>query len=355
MPRVLVVATGRKTRGGITSVIKAHETGEQWKKYHCVWIQTHRDGAAWRKILYYLSAWIEFLCLLPFCDIVHFHCAGKTSAKRKIAFAKLARECRKLVICHFHPPGPDDIEDEQSHDIVKTLFDQAHKVIVLSPYWERLINEAYPDRNYPMEVLWNPCPEAKRDFSTRKKQILFAGTLCKRKGYDVLLKAFGKIATKYPEWKVVFAGNPYLLEGINELEDGKHIAAELGIANQVEWLGWVTGDMKERTFQESAVYCLASEGEGFPMGVLDAWAYGIPCVMTPVGGILDIVKNAVNGLIFPVGDIDALAQELDQMLSDTTLRKNIVKESDKWVYGDFCVKSVTEHLGNIYKNLLSNH
>lgn len=34
-PKVLVVATSRKTRGGITSVIKAHETGEQWKKYHC--------------------------------------------------------------------------------------------------------------------------------------------------------------------------------------------------------------------------------------------------------------------------------------------------------------------------------
>ena len=205
-----------------------------------------------------------------------------------------------------------------------------------------------------MEVLWNPCPEAKRDLSTRKKQILFAGTLCKRKGYDVLLKAFGKIATKYPDWKVAFAGNPYLQEGINELEDGQHIAAELGIVNQVEWLGWVAGDKKERVFQDTAVYCLASEGEGFPMGILDAWAYGIPCVMTPVGGIPDIVKDAVNGLIFPVGDIDALARKLDQILSDATLRENIVKESDKWVYGDFSVKSVTEKLGEIYATMLQH-
>ena len=43
-PKVLVVATSRKTRGGITSVVKAHETSEQWKKFHCKWIETHRDG-----------------------------------------------------------------------------------------------------------------------------------------------------------------------------------------------------------------------------------------------------------------------------------------------------------------------
>lgn len=353
MSRVLVVATGRKTRGGITSVIKAHETGEQWKKYNCVWIQTHRDGPAWRKILYYVTAWVEFLCLLPFCDLVHFHCAGKTSGKRKIAFAKVARKCGKLVIVHFHPPGPQDIEDPTSHEIVKTLFDLANKVLVLSPYWERLINTAYPDRHYPMEVLWNPCPEVKRDTSNKKKQILFAGTIMQRKGYDVLLKAFGLIAHKYPDWNLVFAGNPYLQDGINEQEDGQKIANELGFANQVSWLGWVSGAAKEQVFNESSIYCLASEGEGFPMGVLDAWAYGLPCVMTPVGGIPDIVNDGVNGLIFPIGDVDTLAAKLNLLIPDCNLRTSIVEESDKWVNGTFCVDNVTKLLDKIYNQLLN--
>ena len=52
MPKVLVVATSRKTKGGITSVVKAHETGEQWKKFHCKWIETHRDGNSVRKLLF---------------------------------------------------------------------------------------------------------------------------------------------------------------------------------------------------------------------------------------------------------------------------------------------------------------
>ena len=69
MARVLVVATSRKTRGGITSVVKAHETGAQWKKYHCRWIQTHRDGNPIRKLWYLFTALIEYACLLPFYDI----------------------------------------------------------------------------------------------------------------------------------------------------------------------------------------------------------------------------------------------------------------------------------------------
>lgn len=83
MTKVLVIATSRKTRGGITSVIKAHETGEQWKKFHCKWIETHRDGNSIRKLYYLFTALIEYILLLPFYDIVHIHVATTQSARRK--------------------------------------------------------------------------------------------------------------------------------------------------------------------------------------------------------------------------------------------------------------------------------
>lgn len=71
--KVLVVATSRKTRGGITSVIKAHETGEQWKKYHCKWIETHRDSNKITKIIYAIKGAMLFMLYLPFYSIIHFH------------------------------------------------------------------------------------------------------------------------------------------------------------------------------------------------------------------------------------------------------------------------------------------
>ena len=100
--KVLVVATSRKTRGGITSVIKAHEMGEQWKQYHCKWIQTHRDGPALRKLLYFVIGLIEYIVLLPFYDIVHVHFSEPSSAIRKRIFVRLAKLMNKEVVIHFH-------------------------------------------------------------------------------------------------------------------------------------------------------------------------------------------------------------------------------------------------------------
>ena len=73
MPKVLVVATSHKTRGGITAVVKAHQQGKQWTEFHCKWIETHIDkGAIW-KLFYLVKGWLIFICLLPICSVrCHF-------------------------------------------------------------------------------------------------------------------------------------------------------------------------------------------------------------------------------------------------------------------------------------------
>ena len=343
MTRVLVVATSRKTRGGITSVVKAHETGGQWKKYHCRWIETHRDGNMARKLWYLAAALVEYVCLLPFYDIVHIHIATTQSAKRKRLFFILAKFMKKKTIFHFHPSNEKFLFEPKNRKLYRKLFSQADLVLVLSEQWRRWIKESL-GLTERIKVLYNPCPVVDRRDDLRRNQVLFAGTVIPRKGYAVLLKGFALIAGKYPQWKVVFAGN-------GEIDRARSIAESLGIAGQVEFLGWVSGDEKERVFQESSIYCLASDGEGFPMGVLDAWAYGIPCVVTPVGGIPDIVENGKNGLIFPVGDSGKLAEQLDLLMQDQSLRRQIVVGSDKYVYGQFCVENINRQLGEIYSTL----
>lgn len=350
--KVLVIATSRKTRGGITAVVKAHERGEQWSKYHCRWIETHRDGPAIRKIYYLLSSFILFLLLLPFYDLVHIHIATLQSARRKSLFLYVAKMMGKKVILHFHPSNEQFLFSESTARFYSRLFNKADLILVLSSQWIKWLEEALGAGAWynKTKVLYNPCPVVNRIGNKREKQILYAGTLLKRKGYDVLLKGFARIAKKHPDWNLVFAGNPYLKEGINELENGIKIARELGIIGQVKWLGWVAGSEKESVFQKTSIYCLASDGEGFPMGVLEAWAYGIPCVMTPVGGIPDIVKDGVEGLLFPVGNAQILAEQLERMISNEELRNDIVNATDQYVYGDFNIAEITQKLGDIYES-----
>lgn len=354
MSRVLVVATSRKTRGGITSVIKALETGAQWKKYHCRWIETHQDGPTWRKIFYLLRALVQFAFFIPFYDMVHIHTADKASATRKWIFASVAKLFRKKLLVHIHLASERSLLDSNVNQRLLKLLRLADGIIVLSPQWKRNLLKVMPDAENITHVLYNPCFPVNRDNSiSKKKQILLAGTICRRKGYDTALKGFSLVAKKYPDWKIVFAGNPYLLEGFDELEDGKRLAKEYGIEKQVEWLGWISGETKERVFNETSIYCLASTGEGFPMAVLDAWTYGLPCVMTPVGGIPDLVKEGEQGLLFPVGDSVKMAEALDQMMENEKLREHIVSQTDKLVATTLNINAICCRLDCIYQSILS--
>ncbi len=344
MTKVLIIGTSRFTRGGITSVIKAHRTGKQWAEYHCHWIATHRGGYKWRKGIYLILGLIQFFIFAPFYNIYHMHVSFGMSLKRKCFYMKWAKKWHKKTIIHFHPPGPHVLQNEEDKPRFRYLFENADVILVLSEQWKRWIKEYIGFEDSKMRVLFNPCPTVKRDVTNKKKQLLFAGQLLKRKGYLDLVQAFSKLSTKYPDWQLIIAGH-------GDIDGGKKLADELGVGKQVKWLGWISGTDKDRAFNESSIYCLPSYGEGFPMGVLDAWAYGLPCVVTPVGGMPDIVRDGEEALVFPVGDIEAMANKLDILMSDPSLREQMVQTTDRYVSGLFNIQNINKQLGSIYEQL----
>lgn len=343
MARVLVVATSRKTRGGITAVIKAHEKGRQWKDFRCHWIQTHRDGPQWRKLLYLGIGFFDYLLRLPFANIVHIHFSLQTTAKRKMPFVKLAKLLNKKVIAHLHCGSQiDEIWNER----YQYIFTNSDVSLLLSESLKGKI-ESHIGGGHDLRVCFNPCPIVKHQQNDKKNpHILFSGTLYEGKGFLDLIKAFSLIASEHQDWKLIFAGN-------GEIERGTKLAEELGIRNQVDFLGWVTGFEKDKVFRESSIFCLPSYAEGFPMAVLDAWAYGLPVVTTPVGGIPDIAKNGENLLLFNPGDINMLAEQLDRMISDGNLRNAISKQSVILANTTFNQDTVNRQLYDLYSELLS--
>lgn len=344
MTKVLVVATSRKTRGGITSVVKAHETGWQWKEYHCRWIETHIDrGVVW-KLVYLLKGLFEFVVLLPWCRIVHIHTSEPPSAMRKCLFMALAKLACKKVIVHFHAFSPDTTINGKYKNVYRYLFTKADAVIVLSETWKKYVTAAF-DLNGKVRVVYNPCTaKAYPRAYKKKKQILYAGTVNARKGYKDMIEAFAKVAGNFPDWQIVFAGN-------GEVEQGRALAARLGIAEQTEFLGWVSGEAKDKAFKEASVSCLPSYAEGFPMAVLDAWAYGLPVMTTPVGGIPDVAQDGVNMLLFAPGDVNALATQMERMMSDADLRDRISLKSTELSETIFNVNNVNAKIRRIYAEL----
>lgn len=344
-PRVLVVATSRKTRGGITSVIKAHEQGEQWRRYNCRWIETHIDKNAFIKVGMQMIALLKYMFYLPWSDIVHLHLSGVTSSKRKKMFMSLALLFHKKIIVHFHAFSTNSTINGKYSNLYKYLFTNADAVVVLSNYWRNAVNEKY-NLEGKVKVIYNPCMIADYLQQYKKtKSILYAGTLNQRKGYADFIAAFGKVAKKNLEWKIVFAGN-------GEIENGVRLAKELSIEDQCVFLGWVTGDEKDKAYKEASIFCLPSYAEGFPMAVLDAWAYGLPVITTPVGGIPDVAVDGENMLLFEPGDIDKLAGCLERMIADENLRADIGKESLKLAATTFNVTTICRQIGELYEELI---
>lgn len=344
-PKVLVVATSRKTRGGITSVVKAHEKGPQWKEFHCHWVQTHRDGPSWRKIAYFISGLFDFLIRIPFYDIVHIHTADYATEKRKRIFARLTKLFGKKLIVHLHSSGPQYSIGGKYRNIYNYSFTHADKVILLSNTWREEAKKAFNLPTDKMAVLYNPCPDiSPSQIEEREPFILFAGTLTHRKGYDDLIRAFAAISTEFPAWRLKLAGN-------GEIEDGKRLATDLNIIDKVDFLGWINGEDKDQVFRKASIYCLPSYSEGFPMGVLDAWAYHLPVISTPVGGLPDVAKNGENILLHKPGDIVGLSSRLNALMSDGKLYGKIQKASIYFSDHQFNSSNITAELGRIYASL----
>ena len=130
--------------------------------------------------------------------------------------------------------------------------------------------------------------------------VLFVGNEWARKGGDVLLNAFRRVRASRPDALLCIVGT-----------DAP--AAEPG----VEVLGRVSGrDRMAELYAQAAVFCMPSRFEPYGLAVTEAMAYELPCVVTSVGGLPEIVLDGETGLIVPPEDPVALAGCLLRLLDD---------------------------------------
>lgn len=352
--KTLVIAPGRKTRGGITAVVQAYSTSSVWKDWNCIWIETYIDKNIFLKLLYFLRGYCYFIFYLPNCKLIHIHLSEPMSAFRKSFFFWPAKWLKKKIIIHFHSFSAKTTINGIYSNKYKALFNASDLVIVLSKSWENEVHNAF-GFHISTKILYNPCPIiTKNDYNNqldkyKKKDyyILFAGTITERKGYLDLIKSFASVSVVHPEWKLVFAGN-------GDVESGLNLAAKLNIADKVFFEGWVSGKFKDLLFRNASIFCLPSYAEGFPMAVLDGLAYALPILTTPVGGISDVFTDGDNALIFKPGDTDTLSKCINKLIENKSLRNSLSEKSINLSNNTFSLKTITKQLDDIYKYLNNN-
>jgi glycosyltransferase involved in cell wall biosynthesis len=120
--------------------------------------------------------------------------------------------------------------------------------------------------------------------SKNSRRALFLGRIHPKKGLQLLLPAWAKLAARHADWQLVIAGP----DEAGYLGEMRSLAQSLGLAERVIFTGLVTGEHKTRLLYSADLFVLPSYSEGFPMSVLEAWACGLPVVATRECNVADV-------------------------------------------------------------------
>lgn len=345
MAKVMMVGTAKSSGGGITTVIKLISKMPVWEKYSCYWLETQIQGGALKKIWYALKAAIKAPFIMWQYDIIHFHMVPGINLFVQLPELLVAKLYGKKVIAEVHVGN--QLVPYAKSKLFRWWFKRADLVLLLAQKWVDLYHEVYADIKTPADVLYNACEfHEPIPFKEKKKVITFVGTIDDNKAPDLLIKAWAQLKDKYPDWKILVLGR-------GEIEKFQKLAFEQGVAGAIEFKGQVVGDEKKEIFHDASIYCMCSYMEGFPMVVLEAWAYSTAVVTTPVGGLPDVIEEGKNCLTFPFGDYNALATQLDKIIDDSELRENVSAYGYRSAQDHFSLEKINYDLDNIFKRLLN--
>lgn len=151
-------------------------------------------------------------------------------------------------------------------------------------------------------------------------RLLFVGTYGERKGCAVLIDALARARQDGVEARLRFVGKE---EYRGQEEILRRQVRDLGLTEAVEFAGLMPSERLPSCYQDADVLCLLSFREGLPMALLEAMAFGLPVLATPVGGIPDVVEHERTGLLVEPGDVEGSATAIRELAGDPDRRTAI--------------------------------
>lgn len=153
-----------------------------------------------------------------------------------------------------------------------------------------------------------------------QKWIMSMGRLTEQKGFDILLRAFAKIAPKYQDWQLFILGEGELRQDLEQLK------AELNLGEQVVLPGRVSNPFL--LMAKAEFFVMSSRFEGFPMAHGEAMLSGLPIVATDCpSGPKELIRDGIDGILVPNEDEAALTKAIEKMISNPQARERFAKSA----------------------------
>ena len=162
-------------------------------------------------------------------------------------------------------------------------------------------------------------PPESIDYSA--KRVIAVGRYSDQKGFDMLIKAWGRLSKKYNDWHLFIFGNedrtPY-----------EEMAQKEKCQNTCHCMP-VTEDIAIE-YGKSSIFVMSSRYEGMPLALIEAMSSGLACVSYNCpNGPADIINDGIDGFLARDGEIDDLATKMENLMCDESLRSKFGKTAKK--------------------------
>ncbi|MBC8216000.1 MAG: glycosyltransferase family 4 protein [Candidatus Marinimicrobia bacterium] len=177
--------------------------------------------------------------------------------------------------------------------------------------------------------------------------LLLVGGNNQRKGLPNILIALKSLIKEIPGLTLQVVGKN---QNLNRM---KTLANKLGVADYVEFLGWVSPENIHTYYRQASVFVMPSLMEGFGLVFLEAMAQGLPVIGGNVGGTPELIQNEENGILISPGDSAILQNAILKLLNDRNIRNKIIQNGYKTLE-KFSVKNMVNDTIKYYNGILND-
>jgi len=247
---------------------------------------------------------------------------------RDAVLALIGKLAGAVVVGHVHGAWFDRILDAKGITRVMVrlslrLFDA---LLMLGTPWQRLVESSgYPGRVLVLpptlrKEVYDTGTSFRRSYDVDQPRGLFVGQVGERKGIFELLDALGELKRAGKPTPMTVVGPP---EGEGEWEAVMRRWTELDLQSLVRFAGPLEGETLYEEFRKADYLVLPSHSEGLPIVFLEAGAFGLPVIGTPVGAIDDLLKNEENALLVEPGNVSQLRTALTRIQCNARDREKL--------------------------------
>ena len=179
-----------------------------------------------------------------------------------------------------------------------------------------------------------------------RRYVVALGRLVKNKGFDLLIKAFVRLADTHPDVDLLIGGSGPVRPSLESL------VAKLGLEGRVRLPGRLDRVAVGSAMAGASVFAMPSRIEPFGIVVLEAWRAGIPVVASSRGGAPEFVTDGVDGLLVDPENERELADALTRLLNDRSMACRLAAAGTEKVAG-FGWPGVCEKYEAIYRQVIA--